>query len=538
MKKRSTLTALLTSALALVICVSMLVGTTFAWFTDSATSANNKIQAGTLDVELYKWTSATEKTNISATSAPAFDAVLWEPGMTQTVYFSVKNAGNLDLKFRVILNVTEISEHDLTEVMEYAITPGATFNQVESWAEGDPIISGETQTDLKDMALYDGEEYFFALSIHMLESAGNEYMADHITFDIEVGAGQLTSEKDSFGSDKYDEMADYPGTGVTKVPANASAVEVQVTDKSGYKTGSAVIPAAAVAEGASEVKLNVKDSIYKANISVTAGSEVKAFDVSVEGIKSAEDYEEGVEPVAIKVSLKIAAGLDPATVKVYHYDTQIDSEYNPNTGYVTFETATFSPFTVVFDPESEYEAPEVTEGMDKPTATVTYAGEYVNNSTIEWGNYGQWSPTAGLDANLEAAFVFACPEELDPEIEAAFEYWYCDFYVSLNKNLGANQLFLGGNYGSFGWVGFHNGDLTLDANTEIGLLESVTTNPWTYADVRDYVGEFTCGVGDVNNALEGATFTVKLRLTNPADTSEFYDVNVVTYTFGGSYTIK
>ena len=97
MKKRSTLTALLTSALALVICVSMLVGTTFAWFTDSATSANNKITAGTLDVELWQHFEDKESVNISNT--PAFDSnILWEPGMTQTVYFSIKNAGNLDLK--------------------------------------------------------------------------------------------------------------------------------------------------------------------------------------------------------------------------------------------------------------------------------------------------------------------------------------------------------------------------------------------------------------------------------------------------------
>jgi hypothetical protein len=80
--------------------------------------------------------------------------------------------------------------------------------------------------------------------------------------------------------------------------------------------------------------------------------------------------------------------------------------------------------------------------------------------------------------------------------------------VKLDKDLGENEIFLGGNYGSFGWVGFHNGELTLEANTEIGLLESVTTNPWTYADVYNFVGEFICGVGDVDDALNGATVTV------------------------------
>ena len=51
-KKRSTKSALLWSVLSLFLCISMLAGTTFAWFTDSVTSANNIIQSGNLDVEL------------------------------------------------------------------------------------------------------------------------------------------------------------------------------------------------------------------------------------------------------------------------------------------------------------------------------------------------------------------------------------------------------------------------------------------------------------------------------------------------------
>ena len=101
----------------------------------------------------------------------------------------------------------------------------------------------------------------------------------------------------------------------------------------------------------------------------------------------------------------------------------------------------------------------------------------------------------------------------------------------LDEDLGANEIFLGGNYGSFGWVGFHNGDLTLEANTEIGLLESVTTNPWTYLDVVQNVGTFICGVGDVEDALSGATFTVMLRLTNPENDKEFYNIETIKYTF-------
>ena len=524
---KSTKRALVSSVMALFLCFAMLLGTTYAWFTDSAVSANNKITAGTLDVELYQWTDATTATPISESKAPVFDAdILWEPGYTSVVYLSIKNNGSLALKYKVAIEVTSVSTHNLADVMEYAVTPDAKYGDVNAWAGNGTKIEnapGINETNYQDIELAPGAEHFFALSIHMLEEATNEYMGESITFDIRVLAGQAVEESDSFGN-TYDTFAGYPGKGIAPVlAAGESAREIRITGDDGYKVGSVVIPAAAAS--GEDFAVTIEKSAYKANISVATGSETVAYDIAVEGLK-----DNNTEPV--KVQLKLPAGMDPATVKVYHYDTEITSSYNPNSGYVTFETATFSPFTIEFDAESEYEAPVVTPEMTRPTATVTYEEQYVGANKITWGNYGQWSPTEGLDSDLEAAFTFACPTNLDPKVEKAFEHWYCDFYVSLDKALGANQIFLGGNYGSFGWVGFHNGELTLAANEEIGLLKSVTTNPWTYADVRDNVGTFICGVGDVDNALEGATFTVKLRLTNPENEAEFYDVNVVTYTFG------
>jgi hypothetical protein len=160
--------------------------------------------------------------------------------------------------------------------------------------------------------------------------------------------------------------------------------------------------------------------------------------------------------------------------------------------------------------------------------------EYTGEGKITWGSYGQWSPAAGLEANLEAAFTFTAPDDSTSVATSLYKDWICDYYVSLDKDLGQNQIFLGGNYGTFGWVGFHNGDVTLEAGEEIALLGSVTQNMeyWTYQRIVEDVGTFLCGVGDVNNALDGATFTVKLRITNPEDKTEFYDVNTVKYTFG------
>ena len=539
---KSTKRALFTSVIALVLCFVMLLGSTFAWFTDSAASTGNKIVTGDLDVELYQWvknpeTGVVESKNISDSHDPVFTGdILWEPGKTEVVYLSIKNAGDLALKYQVALDVTSTTRFSLTDVMQYSITPDALYGSVNAWDSTRALsVIPASNTTANDVAMQPGDEHFFALSVHMLETAGNDYMKQSITFDIRVLAGQLVSEFDSFGN-TYDELAGYPGTGYAgPITGNQTAAEITIVDDQGYNVGSVVIPKAATPDDTTPLNVKVIKGNYDTNnITVTdpnTGNDIIKYDVKVEGLKENND-------VPVKVQLKIPTGLNPATVALYHYDNEIDCDYNPNTGYVSFETATFSPFTVFFDADSEYVAPAIPQNKPVPTATVTYLGVNAGEDTINWGNYGQWSPTEGLDAELEASFKFVCPTNLDPEVRAAFEYWYCDFYVSLDRDLGANQIFLGGNYGDFGWVGFHNGDLTLAAGTEIGLLSSVTTNPWTYADVENFVGEFICGVGDVDDALDGATFTVKLRLTNPEDSSNFYDVNIVTYTFGGDYSIK
>lgn len=208
---KSTKKALMSSVVALLVCFTMLLGNTFAWFTDSATSADNKIVAGNLDVELYQWTSATASVNISDSKDPVFtDDILWEPGMTQVVYLSIKNAGSLALKYKVALDVTSVSDVKLTDVMEYAITPDAKFDDVTEWAgNGVKANPGINATQANDVTLLPGEEHFFALSVHMLEEATNEYMGQSITFDIKVLAGQLAHEADSFNN-QYDVLAGYP----------------------------------------------------------------------------------------------------------------------------------------------------------------------------------------------------------------------------------------------------------------------------------------------------------------------------------------
>ena len=95
MNSKSTKRALLTSALAMVVCLAMLVGSTFAWFTDTATTGVNKIVSGNLKVGLEYWNGEkyTDATNISLFS----EETKWEPGHTEVVYLKAVSYTHLSI---------------------------------------------------------------------------------------------------------------------------------------------------------------------------------------------------------------------------------------------------------------------------------------------------------------------------------------------------------------------------------------------------------------------------------------------------------
>ncbi len=104
MTKTKTAKALLASVLALVLCLSMLIGTTFAWFTDSVTSANNIIKSGNLDVTM-DWADGTKAVPAAdseewtdASVGAIFNYELWEPGYTEVRHIQIANVGSLALK--------------------------------------------------------------------------------------------------------------------------------------------------------------------------------------------------------------------------------------------------------------------------------------------------------------------------------------------------------------------------------------------------------------------------------------------------------
>ncbi len=196
-KQKTTKRALLMSGLALLMCVSMFVGSTFAWFTDSVKTGVNTIQAGTLDIVLeYEvadgvWENAEGKTlNFKkAANAPAGEAILWEPGCTYELpAIRVRNNGNLALKYNMVINGID-GDAKLLEAIEFTANGGAVTN-----------FSGELLAKNDDS----GE---IVIKGHMKEEAGNEYQGLKIEgIGITVFATQFTYEKDSY-DENYDKMA-------------------------------------------------------------------------------------------------------------------------------------------------------------------------------------------------------------------------------------------------------------------------------------------------------------------------------------------
>ncbi len=228
MTKTNSKKALLSSAFALVLSVAMLIGTTFAWFTDTASTAVNKIQAGNLDIKLaYKNSTTGGEFKEANRETPVFDNnALWEPGHVEYVVLKVSNTGSLALKYKLGINIA--SETGSTNVNNKAFKLSdyirfAVLNDDQSSLDRDALVAAATDSKLikegysKEDHLLAGEnnEKVVTLVVWMPTDVGSEanhkteVTAPSIDLGISVAATQDTVEKDSFDN-TYDKDAVYP----------------------------------------------------------------------------------------------------------------------------------------------------------------------------------------------------------------------------------------------------------------------------------------------------------------------------------------
>ena len=240
---KSTKRALISSTLAILMCVAMLIGTTFAWFTDTASTGVNKIQAGNLNIELQmkdndgNWVNAEGKTLpflVNGKIPAEGTQILWEPGCTYYVpEVRVVNKGNLAVKFEYVNELLGVTGK-LAEVLEPVFKTPVDTNGEDINIEPEVLKPGEASPA-------------WSFGYHMLETAGNEYQNATATgMCLTVVATQATYEKDSI-DDQYDKDAEYPilvttGDELQAIVSNATA-PVNIVLTNSITTNNFVIPA-------------------------------------------------------------------------------------------------------------------------------------------------------------------------------------------------------------------------------------------------------------------------------------------------------
>ena len=259
--------ALVISGVALLICFAMLLGTTWAWFTDEVTSAQNLIQSGELKIDLIHVTDAGEvsikdKNEQGIKDYKVFDYDLWEPGYTQMETLKIVNEGNLALKYRLSVlaynadvNTIDGKDYKLADVIDVYLFPGEVDEDQTTWAEakkngkyvgtlsemiadvdgaaygillpkaGTGATDVELDADLAKLLPISGtdDELVATLALHMREEAGNEYQKLSCgDLYLSLVATQLTWENDSFDND-YDTDALYA---VTQTPTSFLLIHI------------------------------------------------------------------------------------------------------------------------------------------------------------------------------------------------------------------------------------------------------------------------------------------------------------------------
>ena len=360
--KKQTRRALFMSVVSLMLCVAMLAGTTFAWFTDEVTSDINTITAGNLDVELYHSDKAASNEKVTADTKLFDDVKLWEPGAVAYENFEVANEGNLALKYQLSINFSEetvVSGHGLSEALKVAVVEGG-FTGDRADAEKltnlvslkSFVLSGELEGTTKSKT-YGVVIYWQPTendnNFNMKDVAKNEdgSAVDALTIKLGVNlfATQEMYEEDSFGSD-YDESASMK----TTANADGSALLSAASAPSATTNETTVEAPAGAFKADDEVEIVVEsdNSLFNVN---SKGAVVASLDVTL--LVNGEEAPTELTNGAYTVTTYISTGLDKESVEVHYVGTdgKADVEqdtvtYDPATGKLTFQTTHFSEYEV------------------------------------------------------------------------------------------------------------------------------------------------------------------------------------------------
>lgn len=220
--------SLFVSAIALTLTAALLIGSTFAWFTSTASTGVSKVEAGKLKVTLLNGDKELSSTDVLTwqKAEGQTGTALWEPGCTYNLEpITIKNTGSLALKYKIVIT---------------GIKGDADLNKVIDWNVNDTALDA-------DHSLAVGESKDLTISGHMQENADDNYQGKTIDgISITVVATQDTVEYDSNGN-QYDKDAEYPisvttGDELQAIVSDATA-PVNIVLANDITTNNFVIPA-------------------------------------------------------------------------------------------------------------------------------------------------------------------------------------------------------------------------------------------------------------------------------------------------------
>jgi|GEM_PF-2264576 len=410
---KNTKKSLVLSVVALLLCVSMLVGTTFAWFTDSVTSGTNKITAGNLDLDVLHTNAHITQAQSIQDSTDLFtdingSAMCWEPGAVSYEIFTVKNLGELALKFKLSMNITDynmLDGHTLKEVLKVKVLSGeemltdVTRDSVQAldWTTTDTLDVFNTAGNL----LKEGSQQFQVIvywlpteNDNLFNVCGTRTTSDgnplFMEFGVNVVAAQLNSETDSFDTD-YDMGIVLPDLPVSinktfqsaPIVNNTVAAEgVQVKNASTGE-GVATMPKTAVEAVITALSDSISDkkegtdvsTVISLKVETTAKTETTVtYDIDLSAAMTYTDTSDQTRTAnldsldgqmadkIIMTAVNVGKGL--AGVTVNHDGTPMKAlssagqnaegfYYDKTTGTLTIKSKSFSPFTVSFGYEAQ-----------------------------------------------------------------------------------------------------------------------------------------------------------------------------------------
>jgi len=557
-KTKTTKRALFSSVIALALCFAMLLGTTYAWFTDSAASSGNIIKSGTLNIDLGIKT-ATDVDYVSVKADPtkaAFNYDKWEPGYTEWANAMVSTTGNLALqyKMRVVANGTVST---LANVIDVYYSPtqialptagasrvdtltGAGLVRVGTLAD---VISGTVAIEdhlIPDTSLYNGTTVtaasYATLALHMQETAGNEYQNLSIgtDFSIQIIATQYTYESDSFNN-QYDAQAAWP-----------QIAQATLSSTSGLNLTTEEVTVSASSVEAANYKLVVDNKNVATETTGTETATTVSYDITL--------YKNDVKVTSgATYTVEINVGVNKNIISVQHNGADVTNyTYDATTGIITFTTSSFSPFEVVY---TDVTTPVATTAVI-PSGTITLYGanldaqgnldlaDAVNNGLISMGTFTlangvSFTAPATLDANWAGAtadFVISFDKNIS---SMSYNYQGHDFDILPVVPVGK----FGDNAGSFWesirgkWIPCPLASNGYTANTKIALLESVIGSSVSYGELVDAIKEFSCGLVFLQD-VGTVTINVDLVLTKDSTSylagSQSFTINSANYVTAGN----